>query len=141
MGTITDNKIKNGQSLVLFDGICHFCNNTVNFIINRDPEKKFVFAPLQSDLARNALDNFSENSIRIDTIILIQHNKIYRRSRAALEIVKQLNGLWPLCYICIAVPGFIRDLIYDLIAKNRYKWFGRLDACCLPTPEMRERFL
>jgi predicted DCC family thiol-disulfide oxidoreductase YuxK len=141
MGTVVDSKIKASQRLVLFDGFCHFCNNSVNFIIDRDPKKKFVFASLQSTLAKDILNQMHEQSIAIDTIILIQHNKIYKRSRAALEIVKQLNGLWPLCYVAIVIPGFLRDIVYNYIAKNRYKWFGRLDACRVPTLEMRERFL
>ena len=141
MGADHNNEINPNQSLVLFDGVCHFCNNSVNFIIDRDPKKKFVFAPLQSDLAKNVLTRLGEDASVIDTIILIQHNKLYKRSRAALEIAKQLNGLWPLCYVFMIVPGFIRDLVYKLIAKNRYKWFGQLEACRIPTPEMRERFL
>jgi predicted DCC family thiol-disulfide oxidoreductase YuxK len=141
MAADLNNEIKPGQSLVLFDGVCHFCNNSVNFIIDRDPEKKFVFAPLQSELAANALTRFGESNTVIDTIILIQDNKLYKRSRAALEIARKLNGLWPLCYIFIIVPSFIRNFFYNLIAKNRYKWFGQLDACRIPTPDMRERFL
>lgn len=141
MAADLNNKINPGQSLVLFDGVCHFCNNSVNFIIDRDPKKKFVFAPLQSELAKTELKKFGEDTVKIDTIILIQNNKIYKRSRAALEIAKQLNGLWSLCYVFIIVPGFIRDIAYNLIAKNRYKWFGQLEACRIPTPEMRERFL
>ena len=141
MAADLNNEINSNQSLVLFDGVCHFCNNSVNFIIDRDPKKKFVFAPLQSELAKNVLTRLGEDSTVIDTIILIHDNKLYKRSRAALEIAKQLNGLWPLCYVFIIIPGFIRDLVYKLIAKNRYKWFGQLEACRIPTPEMRERFL
>ena len=136
-----NNEIKDNKSLVLFDGVCHFCNNSVNFIIDRDPKKKFIFAPLQSELAANALTRFGESTKVIDSIILIHNNKIYKRSRAALEIAKQLNGLWSLCYVFIIVPGFIRDLVYNFIAKNRYKWFGQMEACRIPTPDMRERFL
>lgn len=141
MATDFNNKIGEKQSIVLFDGVCHFCNNSVNFIIDRDPKKKFVFAPLQSELAKELLTRLGEDSTVIDSIILIQNNKLYKRSRAALEIAKQLNGLWPLCYVFIIVPGFIRDIVYNFIAKNRYKWFGKLDTCRIPTPEMRERFL
>ena len=141
MVTDFNNEVNTNQSLVLFDGVCHFCNNSVNFIIDRDPKKKFVFAPVQSELAVKALVRFGESNNVIDSIILIQNNKIYKRSRAALEIVKQLTGLWPTCYVFIIVPGFIRDLVYNYIAKNRYKWFGQMDACRIPTPDMRERFL
>lgn len=135
------NEIKEHQSLVLFDGVCHFCNNSVNFIMDHDPKKKFVFAPLQSDLAKDHLKKLGDESATIDTIKLIHNNKIYTRSRAALEIARQLNGLWPLCYAAIIIPGFIRDIVYTIIAKNRYKWFGQMEACRIPTPEMRERFL
>lgn len=141
MAADSNNKIGENKSLVLFDGVCHFCNNSVNFIIDRDPKKKFVFAPLQSELAKNTLTKFGENPDALDTIQLIQNGKIYKRSRAALEIAKQLNGLWSLCYIAIIIPGFIRDIVYNIIAKNRYKWFGEMEACRIPTPEMRERFL
>lgn len=141
MASDSNNKIKLNQSLVLFDGVCHFCNNSVNFIMDHDPKKKFLFAPLQSDLAKAELKKLGDESETIDTIKLIQNNKIYKRSRAALEIARQLNGLWPLCYAAIIIPGFIRDSAYNSIAKNRYKWFGRMEACRIPTPEMRERFL
>jgi predicted DCC family thiol-disulfide oxidoreductase YuxK len=141
MGAAFNSQINPNQSLVLFDGVCHFCNNSVNFIMDRDSKKKFVFAPLQSNLAKEILIPYGENTSVIDSIILIQNNKIYKRSRAALEIAKNLDGLWPLCYGCIIVPGFIRDFVYNYISKNRYKWFGQMDACRMPTPEMRERFL
>lgn len=127
--------------MVLFDGVCHFCNNTVNFIMDHDPEKKFVFAPLQSPIARELLIKHGEDPDVIDTIKVIRGNILYKRSRAALEIAKQLNGLWPLCYVAIIVPGFLRDLVYNMVARNRYKWFGKMDTCRVPTPEMRERFL
>ncbi len=141
MASDSDSKIGEKQSLVLFDGVCHFCNNSVNFIIDHDPGKKFVFAPLQSQLARELLTKHGEDADTIDTIKVIRGNNVYKRSRAALEIAKQLNGLWPLCYAAIIIPGFLRDFVYNIIAKNRYKWFGKMDACRIPTPEMRERFL
>ena len=109
--------------------------------MDHDPKKKFLFAPLQSDLAKEILTKSGENPDALDTIKLIRNGKVYKRSRAALEISKELNGLWPLCYIAIIVPGFLRDIVYNIIAKNRYKWFGQLEACRIPTPEMRERFL
>ncbi|MBC7451576.1 MAG: DUF393 domain-containing protein, partial [Cytophagales bacterium] len=105
-----------------------------------DPKKTFVFAPLQSDYAKNILGSFGEQTDVIDSIIVIHQNRIYKRSRAALEIARRLKGLWPLCYSAIIIPGFIRDIVYNIIAKNRYKWFGKLEACRIPTPEMRERY-
>ena len=141
MGTIDNNQITDNKSLILFDGVCHFCNNVVNFVIDRDPEKKFVFAALQSEYATERLAQLGEYNVSVYTVILIRNNKIYKRSRAALEIAKGLNGLWPLCYAAMIIPGFMRDVVYNFIAKNRYKWFGKMEACRIPTPEMRERFL
>lgn len=142
MGTCnhSNDEIEEQKWLVLFDGVCHFCNNSVNFITDRDPQKKFVFAPLQSEYAKERLIFFGENTEVIDSIIVVHNNRIYKRSRAALEIVRRLNGLWPLCYSAIIIPAFIRDLVYNLIAKNRYKWFGKMEACRIPTPEMRDRY-
>lgn len=140
MGTSDKIEITDKHWLVLFDGVCHFCNNSVNFITDRDPEKTFVFAPLQSDYAKNILKTFGEQTEIIDSIIVVHNNKLYKRSRAALEIAKRLNALWPLCYSAIIIPAFIRDIAYNIIAKNRYKWFGKMDACRIPTPEMRERY-
>lgn len=126
--------------LVLFDGICHFCNNSVNFIMDRDPDKNFLFAPLQSDYAQDKLNTAGEPIQEMDTIIVLHGLKIYKRSRAALEITRRLSGLWPLCYAAIIIPAFIRDAAYNLLARNRYKWFGKMDACRIPTPDQKERF-
>jgi predicted DCC family thiol-disulfide oxidoreductase YuxK len=139
--TNIDNQVKRKQSIVLFDGVCHFCNSSVNFIMDRDPKNKFIFAPLQSQVATDILLEVGEKKMLIYSIVLIQDNRIYKRSRASLEIVRQLNGLWPLLYVFIIVPAFLRDIIYNFIAKNRYKWFGKMEACRLPTAEERERFL
>jgi len=141
MATNNGKQVKRKQSVVLFDGVCHFCNKSVNFIIDHDTKKKFVFAPLQSQMANDFLLELGENRTLIYSIILIQDNRIYKRSRASLEIVRQLNGLWPLLYVFIIVPAFIRDIIYNFIAKNRYRWFGKMDVCRIPTMEERERFL
>ena len=141
MATNLDNPVIDNHSLVLFDGVCHFCNNSVNFIIDRDPKKKFVFAPLQSQVAKEKLMQMGVFNTEIDSIILIQNNNIYKRSNAALKIAKQLNGFWPVFYVFILVPAYIRDILYNFIAKNRYNWFGKMDVCHLPTAEARERFL
>jgi predicted DCC family thiol-disulfide oxidoreductase YuxK len=141
MATNNWKQVKGKQSVVLFDGVCHFCNSSVNFIMDRDPKNKFVFAPLQSQVANDILLELGGKKTLIYSIILIQDNRIYKRSRASLEIVRQLNGLWPLLYVFIIVPDFIRDIIYNFIAKNRYKWFGKLEACRVPKQEERERFL
>ncbi len=129
------------QAIVLFDGVCNFCNAGINFVMDRDPEKRIRFAPLQSEAGQRLLKKFNLSPTALDTLILIEGEKSYTKSAAALRIAKRLQGLWPLLYIFIVVPPFIRDAVYDFIARNRYKWFGKTEACRVPTPELKERFL
>ena len=128
------------NSVVLFDGVCNFCNGAVNFIIRHDSEKKFKFAALQSEigLEMRTKYNIPED---VDSIILIENDKTYMHSTAGLRIWKGLGGIWSLAYVFIIVPAFIRDFFYKLFAKYRYRLFGRTEACMLPTPDVRERFL
>lgn len=126
--------------VILFDGVCNFCNGAVNFIIRHDGEKKFKFAPLQSEIGEKlrAKYGIEEN---IDSIILVENDRAYTHSTAGLRVAKDIGGIWSLGYAFIIVPMFIRDFIYRLFAKNRYRLFGRQDACMLPTLDVRERFL
>jgi len=126
--------------IVLFDGVCNFCNSSVNFIIARDPGGKFKFSPMQSNFAKSLESELNMNIESSQTIILIVGNKVYTKSRAALEIARKLSGLWPAFYIFIIIPPFIRDFFYQLIARNRYKWFGKRDQCMVPSPEDMSRF-
>ncbi|MEO6655353.1 MAG: thiol-disulfide oxidoreductase DCC family protein [Pyrinomonadaceae bacterium] len=128
------------SSIVLFDGVCNFCNGAVNFIIRHDREKKFKFAPLQSDIGEKLRAKF-EIGDNVDSIILVENDKAYLHSTAGLLVAKTLGGIWSLGYVLIIVPASIRDYLYRLFAKNRYRLFGRQDACMLPTPDVRERFL
>ena len=128
------------ERLVLFDGVCNFCNGAVNFIIRHDVEKKFKFAPLQSEIGREISAKYGIGG-DIDSIILVENDRPYTHSTAGLRIAKGLGGIWSLGYVFIIVPAFIRDYCYRLFAKNRYRLFGRTDACTLPTPDVRERFL
>ncbi|MBP2076589.1 thiol-disulfide oxidoreductase DCC family protein [Oceanobacillus polygoni] len=128
------------EKLILFDGDCNFCDRSVQFIIARDPKGHFKFASLQSNISKNRLRNFDIPK-DLDTMVLIEDNKCYIRSTAALRICKQLKGLWKLFYIFVIIPRPIRDVFYGIIAKNRYKWFGRKKSCELPSPEVRKRFL
>jgi predicted DCC family thiol-disulfide oxidoreductase YuxK len=132
-------KIKSKQ-VILFDGVCNLCNQSVQFIIQKDPSGKFTFAALQSSFGKQLLENY-QLPPRTYSVILIKNSKVYQRSSAALEIAKQLTGLWPLLYGLIIVPPFIRNAVYDWIARNRYRWFGRKDECMIPTPELKSRFL
>lgn len=136
MGTNTEiNRI------VFFDGVCNLCNASVNFIIDRDPHSKFKFAALQSDIAKEMLPDFKIDPNELESFVFYEDNKVYRRSRAALEIARRMRGGWPLFYAFVVIPGFVRDAIYNFVARNRYKWFGRQDSCRMPTPELSSRFL
>jgi len=127
--------------LVLFDGVCNLCNSSIQFIIKHDRAAKFKFAPLQSPLAAQHLADLKVGNTPISSIIYIENDEVYQKSTAALKIAKHLDGAWPLLYAFMIVPKFIRDRVYDLIAKNRYKWFGKTEACWIPTPELKARFL
>ena len=127
-------------SVILFDGVCNFCNGAVNFIIRHDGEKKFKFAPLQSEIGQQMQAKYGIGN-DVDSIILVENDRAYTHSTAGLLVAKGLGGIWSLGYAFIVVPAFIRDWAYRLFAKNRYRLFGRRDVCMLPTPEVRERFL
>lgn len=127
--------------IILFDGVCNLCNNTVTFVIKRDRKNRFKFATLQSDVANDLLSGFPDNSPKLDSIVLLDGDKKYSKSSAALRIAKGLSGGYPLLYGFMIIPKFIRDWIYDIIARNRYKWFGKRDSCMIPTPELNEKFL
>ena len=127
--------------IILFDGVCNLCNSGVNFIIDHDRKNIFRFASLQSDAGQTLLKKFSLNNESFDSIILIDNEKYFSRSSAVLKIVKNFPGFWKLLYISIVIPPAIRDFLYDIIAENRYKWFGKKDSCRVPTPELKEKFL
>jgi len=129
------------QPVILFDGVCNFCNSAVNFVIKRDKKAQIQFAPLQSEKGRLFLRQYNLPATAMDTFVFIEEGKVYTRSTAALRVSRYLSGLWPACYGLIIVPGFIRDGVYNLIAKNRYKWFGVREQCMMPTPEVRKRFI
>lgn len=128
------------KAVILFDGVCNLCNGFVNFIIRRDKKNRFRFASLQSDAAAALLSRYSVTK-NLKTIIFIENGKVYSRSGAALHICRRLSGGWPLLYGFIIVPSFIRDAFYDLVAKYRYRWFGKRDQCMIPTPALRSKFL
>jgi predicted DCC family thiol-disulfide oxidoreductase YuxK len=127
--------------VILFDGVCNLCNQSVQFVIRHDPRSNFRFAALQSDFGQSVLREHHLHDEELLSVVLLTGTRVYERSRAALEIARRLNGLWPLMYVFVIVPPFIRDLVYDWIARNRYRWFGRRDECMIPTPELRARFI
>ncbi len=129
------------KSIILFDGMCNFCNTSVNKIIKYDKKNVFKFAAIQSDAGKKLLTELSIDTLKIDSILLIEKNTLFTKSTAVLKIAKQLSGLYKLGYAFIIIPPFIRDTIYDFIAKNRYKWFGKKESCMIPSIEVREKFL
>lgn len=127
-------------NVVLFDGECHFCDQSVQFIIKRDPNAIFTFASLQSETGKQLRSTYNIPET-IDSMILIADKSAYTKSSAALRIAGKLKGLWKLCYALILVPRPLRDFFYDKIAANRYKWFGKKESCELPSPAIRARFI
>ncbi|MCA0959533.1 thiol-disulfide oxidoreductase DCC family protein [Muricauda ruestringensis] len=134
--------MENGKKIILFDGVCNLCNNSVQFVIKRDKNDVFRYAALQSDVGQQLLKQRHIDTIAVDSIILIEPGvAYYTKSDAALEIAQDLGGLWKLSAIFSWIPATIRNRIYDFVAKNRYKWFGKQESCMIPTPELRAKFL
>ncbi|MFZ1264246.1 MAG: thiol-disulfide oxidoreductase DCC family protein [Chitinophagaceae bacterium] len=127
--------------IILFDGVCNFCNYWVNFAIKRDRKKKLRFTPLQGETAKRLLPEYTINPTSLSSVILIDNGKAYTQSSAAIRICKHLNGGWKLFYGLIIIPKFVRDFFYNIIARNRYKWFGKKDQCMIPPADWKERFL
>lgn len=127
--------------VILFDGICTFCNFWVNFAIKHDPKKRIKFAPFQSTAGQLLLSQHHIAIESINSVILIENGKVFTQSSAALRICKYLSGLWKIFYGLLIIPKFLRDFFYNIIARHRYRWFGKKESCMVPTPEVRERFL
>lgn len=127
--------------VILFDGVCNFCNSSVNFIIDKDKHNIFRFASLQSDFGQKRLKEYNLPTEKLSTLILISDNKYFTKTTAALKIAKDLSFPYNLSYVFIIVPPFIRNVFYDLIAHNRYKWFGKKDACRIPSASERAKFI
>ncbi|MEQ8473306.1 MAG: DCC1-like thiol-disulfide oxidoreductase family protein [Marinoscillum sp.] len=126
--------------VILFDGVCNLCNSSVNFIIDRD-NGHFRFASLQSGFAKTQLGLQNSDTGSLDSIVVLKRKCLLYKSDAALEIARHLSGGWKLLYGFKILPKPFRDWFYDLIARNRYRWFGKRDSCRIPTPELKERFL
>lgn len=131
---------KPSPSLILFDGVCNFCCFWVQFLIRRDPDKRFRFAPLQSAVGQETLRDLGLSADNLTTMILVEGDRHYVKSSAALRIARRMKGLWPPLFVFIVIPAAIRDFFYDWVARNRYRWFGRQENCMVPTPDVRERF-
>lgn len=129
------------EAIVLFDGVCNLCNGTVRFVSRRDPVGKLRYASLQSDYGQRTLERFNRPKDELDTFILLEDDRIHTRSTAALRLTRYLRFPWPLLSVFLGVPRPLRDAAYNWVARNRYAWFGRVEACPLPTPELESRFL
>jgi predicted DCC family thiol-disulfide oxidoreductase YuxK len=130
----------NDTPVILFDGVCNLCSGSVQFILKQDKENKFQFASLQSAFGQKILTQFNLPPDNFNSFILFQDGKIFTRSTAALKMFSQLNG-WKWIKIFGIIPEFLRNAVYNVIAKNRYKWFGKKEECWMPTPELKARFL
>lgn len=129
------------HAIILFDGVCNLCDNTVQFILKRDKKGYFRFASLQSEQGQELLQKHNLPTAGFDSFVLVENDKVYQKSKGALRVCRRLGGGWPLLYGFIIIPAFIRNFVYSWVARNRYRWFGKKETCMLPKPEWRERFL
>jgi len=130
-----------GEKILLFDGICNLCSGIVFFVIKRNSRGNIRFASLQSEKAGQYLAKFKLDPDKIKTFVLIEYESFYLKSDAALRLFKGLDGFWSVLYIFILLPKSLRDLIYDIVAGNRYRLFGKKEKCMVPTPDIRNRFI
>ena len=131
----------NTHPIILFDGVCNLCNSSVQYVIKHDRDALFRFASLQGETGQQLLKQYDLSTNDMNSFVLISDNKAYTRSDAALNVAKQLTGFTKILYGFIIVPPFIRNAVYNHIAKNRYKWFGKKDSCMIPTAALKSRFL
>lgn len=133
--------LETSKPVLMFDGICNFCNSSVNFIIDRNSQKDILFTSLQSEKGQDLLKSFNLPTENFSSLVLVEGDKYFTKSTAALKIAEHLDGNWKLLGLLKVIPKFIRDIGYDIIANNRYRLFGKSEQCRIPTKEMRERFL
>jgi predicted DCC family thiol-disulfide oxidoreductase YuxK len=133
--------VDNDKPIIFFDGVCNLCSRSVQFIIKKDKKKQFRFASLQGKAGQELLKKFNLPADHFNSFILAEGDQIYTRSTGVLRMLKKLGGGWQLFYGFIIVPKFIRNAVYNWIARNRYKWYGKRNECMVPTPDLKERFL
>ncbi|EGV44749.1 DUF393 domain-containing protein [Bizionia argentinensis JUB59] len=138
--------MKNGlpkhKQLVLFDGVCNLCNDAINYVIKHDKNNVFMFAPLQSEIGKQLINEYNIDTQKIDSILLYSfENGLFHKSTAALKIASKLGFPLNLMVVFFIIPTFIRNWVYDFIARNRYKWYGKKEACIIPTKELKAKFL
>lgn len=131
----------NSKKIILFDGVCNLCNASIQKVIENDEKNIFQFASLQSEFGQEFLKKREFSQDEYNSMILIEGDKFYTRSDAALRIGKELKGIYKISAVLLWVPRFVRNGVYNLVAKNRYKWFGKKESCWLPTPELKQKFI
>ncbi|SET95532.1 thiol-disulfide oxidoreductase DCC family protein [Paenibacillus sp. NFR01] len=129
------------KTVVLIDGVCHLCQGLVRFIVRRDPQGHCLFAPLQSEIGAELMQKARLDAGQLNTVVVMENGTVYTESGAVLRIFRRLRFPWPAAYAFVLVPVPLRNAVYRYVARNRYRWFGRDEACLLPTPEVRKRFL
>lgn len=136
------NNLPKDKKIILFDGVCNLCNDSVLKVIKHDKNNVFMFTSLQSDMGKQIIDHIKVDTSKIDSIILYEPGISYDvKSTAALKIMKEFRGVWSLSQLFWIFPETFRNIVYDYIAKNRYKWFGKKESCMIPTPELKNKFL
>lgn len=133
--------ISETSPVVLFDGVCNLCNSVVQLVIRHDKKKQFRFASLQSDFGQKILQQFHLPMIEFNSFIYLENGKLYTKSTAALRVAKKMDRPWKLLYSFTIVPPFIRNGVYNWVARNRYKWYGKQETCWLPSPDLQARFI
>ncbi len=131
----------NNEGIVLFDGVCNLCNGLVKFIIKNDKPGRIKFAALQSLFSKNLMTGIGLNPQNFNSVVYISGTSYYTKSAAILTMFRDMGGGWKIMFVFKIIPRFIRDYIYDLVGRNRYRLFGKRDSCMIPTPEIRSRFL
>ena len=135
------NMDSNKNPILLFDGYCNLCNNSVQFILKHEKNTDLVFTSLQSEAGISLLKQYNINPLNLDSLVFIKNNKFHTKSSAALRLTPYLKGLYPLLYSLLIIPPFIRNTVYDYIARNRYKWYGKAESCMMPDKDLVKRFL
>lgn len=141
MNTVAIEKLRKSKSILLYDGVCTLCDHSVQFVLKYDRNKRFLFGQLDSKTAKIFLKQQEKDYSKIDSVVFIDDKSIYTKSSAALKVLTSLGGLWQVAGIFYILPKFLRDKVYDYIARHRYAWFGKMPACRIPTEEESARFI
>ncbi|MGB0404256.1 MAG: thiol-disulfide oxidoreductase DCC family protein [Salibacteraceae bacterium] len=127
--------------LILFDGVCNLCEKSVQFVIKRDKKKKFKYASLQSNVGEKILWESNLSNSNFDSFVFVEDGQVFTKSTAAIKVATHLGSYWPVLEVFMLIPKFLRDPIYDFVAKNRFRWYGKKEECWVPTPELKDLFI